>query len=330
MSRRREILVGLVVVLGIALGVFGTLWLQGISVARTTVLVDASFEDVGQLMDGNSVKYRGVSIGRVSSITVDSSGMSVRVVMRIASDVEFPQQAGAVASPESMFGDWQVDIVDMQDERSRIYDWYMGQPDALPGYALPDMSELTQQAQVIADNVTDIMERVEIAFTEETAQNVAALIDNIEGVSEQIAILVDQQADDFTEMTAELRVAANQVGNAAGAVEATFSRMDTLLGGENVDSLVTDLQTVASNMREASLEMTNTAQSLQSTLSRADTTFAHLNRIAARIEAGEGGFGRLLSDTSLVLRAEGALAQLNFLLEDLRENPNRYFRLSIF
>ena len=328
MTRKREIVVGVVVVAGVLVGVFGTLWLQGLSLSRTTRLVDALFTDVGQLMDGNSVKYRGVTIGRVSGITVEPDGQSVRVTMRVGSDLSFPADAAAVSSPESMFGDWQIEIVSLDDHET--YAFYHGDPAAIPGYALPDISELTAQAEVIADNLTDLTDRVKIAFTPETAENLARAIDNIHEVSERIALLVDQQAETFTEMTEELRVAANQVGDAAGSVQATFSRVDTLLGDAGVDSLVTDIRGVASNLRVASEELTTTAQGLQSTLSRADSTFATVNRIAGRIEAGEGGLGRLVGDSALVLRAEGALAQLNLLLEDLRENPNRYFRLSIF
>jgi len=38
----------------------------------------------------------------------------------------------------------------------------------------------------------------------------------------------------------------------------------------------------------------------------------------------------LLSDTTFAFRAEGVLLRLDLLLQDLRENPRRYVRLSIF
>ncbi len=328
MSRKREVLVGVVVIAGVLVGVFGTLWLQGMTLTRNTTFIEAMFTDVGQLMDGNAVKYRGVNIGRVSSITVEPDGQSVRVRMRIRTNVQFPSRPAAVSSPESMFGDWQIEIVDRPTYPS--YLWYDDGSDAFPGYALPDISKLTATAQVIATNMEDISDRVRQAFTEETADNLVQAIDNIQVVSQQIAVLVDQQAVSFTEMTEELRSAATQVGDAAASAETMFARVDTLVGGEDVDSLVSELRGVATNLQVASDELTNTAQGLQSTLGRADTTFARVNRIAARVEAGEGGLGRLVGDSALVLRAEGALAQLNLLLEDLRENPRRYFRLSIF
>lgn len=330
MSSRREILVGVVVVAGVLVGIGGTLWLQGASLARNTIFVEALFTDVGQLMDGNAVKYRGVNIGRVSGISVEPDGQSVRVSMRIDAGVAFPADPGAVSSPESMFGDWQIDIVDRDNPNYRSYRWHESDSAAIPGYALPDISELTATAQVIAENLQDISDRVRIAFTQETAENLAQAIDNLEIVSSQIAVLVEQQATTFAEMTEELRIAAAQVGDAAGTAQATFARVDTLLGQEDVDSLVTDIRDLAANLRVASDELSGAAQGLRGTLQRADTTFAVVNRIASQIENGEGGIGRLVGDSSLVVRAEGALAQLNLLLEDLRVNPKRYFRLSIF
>ena len=41
-------------------------------------------------------------------------------------------------------------------------------------------------------------------------------------------------------------------------------------------------------------------------------------------------FGRLLADSTFAVRAEDVLRQMDLLLEDLRENPRRYVRLSIF
>ncbi|MBT3774636.1 MAG: hypothetical protein HOF87_08825 [Gemmatimonadales bacterium] len=55
-----------------------------------------------------------------------------------------------------------------------------------------------------------------------------------------------------------------------------------------------------------------------------------MDRITAMIESGEGAIGRLLVDSTLAVRAEDVLGQLALLLEDVRANPRRYVRLSIF
>ena len=76
--------------------------------------------------------------------------------------------------------------------------------------------------------------------------------------------------------------------------------------------------------------LADTTGGLGVTLARADSAFARIDRLSARIEAGEGSLGRLLSDSTFVVRAEEVLLQMDLLFEDLRENPQRYVRLSIF
>jgi phospholipid/cholesterol/gamma-HCH transport system substrate-binding protein len=63
---------------------------------------------------------------------------------------------------------------------------------------------------------------------------------------------------------------------------------------------------------------------------RVDSTFARLDRMTAKVEAGEGALGMLMGDTVLVRQAQNVLGELTAFLEDLQENPQRYVRLTIF
>jgi len=63
---------------------------------------------------------------------------------------------------------------------------------------------------------------------------------------------------------------------------------------------------------------------------QADSTLGQVARLMASIEAGEGTLGRLLRDPTVAGELEGTLEELQLLLADIRENPRRYLRLSIF
>ena len=182
MTRRLEIMVGLVIVAGVVAAVFGTLWLQDASFGRGTQEVEALFQEVGQLMRGNSVKLRGVTIGQVQEIMVEPDGNAVRVRMRIRDGLVLPENRAVLLAPESMFGDWQAEIVNPGDHSQ--FNFY--QPDesgVMGGYALPDFSRLTAAADQISANLSVLTERVEEAFTEETARNLSQAINNIQDVS---------------------------------------------------------------------------------------------------------------------------------------------------
>ena len=329
MTRGREIVVGLVIIAGVAVSVFGTLWLQDASFGRGTRQVEALFLEVGQLMNGNSVKLRGVAIGRVDDIVVEPDGTAVRVTMSIRENVVLPEDPAVLLAPESMFGDWQAELV----SRAAYPQFAFLENEAdgtFGGYALPDFSRLTAAADQISQNLGVLSARVEEAFTEETARNIALAIDNIQEVSEQLRELVEVQAVAFNDLSTEMGSAAFEIKEAAYAGHLAFTRAEEILGAPTTDSLLLDARITVANLKTLSEEFGVTTRSAQTLLSRADSTFARLDRMTAQVEAGEGAIGRLMNDTVLVYRAQDVLIQLSVLLEDLRANPQRYVRISIF
>jgi phospholipid/cholesterol/gamma-HCH transport system substrate-binding protein len=329
MTRGRETLVGLVIVAGIAISVVGTLWLQDASFGRGKRQVQARILEVGQLMEGNSVKLRGVAIGRVDAIAVVPDGTAVRVTMSIREDVVLPEDPAVLLAPESMFGDWQAEVISREAYPQFAF-LENDEDGTLGGYALPDFSRLTAAADQISQNLGVLSDRVEEAFTEETAQNIALAIDNIQEVSEQLRELVEVQAVAFEELGSQMASAATELEVAAHAGHLAFARVDEILDAPSTDSLLMDASATAANLKSFSAELGQTTRDAQSLLTRADSTFARLDRLTAQVESGEGAIGRLMNDTILVYRAQDVLIQLSVLLEDFQANPQRYVRISIF
>ena len=327
--RRREILVGLVLVLGAAVAVLGTLFLKGYDWRGDLVQVEMLVEEAGQLRPGNAVKVRGVEIGSVDRILVEPSGRAIRIVARIRRQVTLPDDAVVLLAPESMFGDWQAEIVS-RSAFPRYAFFEVDEPGVLPGYALPDLGRLTAAADEIADNLTVLTDRVELAFTEETALNMKAAIDNIGEVSQGLSALVQQQAESFQAVTGEIQTSAEEFGSAARSARSSFDEVSRLLGGGNADTLIADARVTVRNLRDVSERLDRTAAELEGTLLLADTALVRFDRLGRRLEDGEGTMGRLFADSVLAVRAESALVELNALLQDFRENPKRYVRLSIF
>ena len=337
MTRGREFLVGLVIIVSVATAVIGTLWLQGRTfgpVRTATVLT----ESVGQLAEGNAVTYRGVRIGQVETIQVLDDGSVVEVILLLRQAVRLPVDAVVVFGPESLFGDWQAEIVSGAafprfsfyevPERFTVPDTVATR--VLGGFALPELSRLTASAEQIATNLESLTDRLELALNEETTSSLTAAIANIQAITQEVRRLVAEQGRVATSITANADTALSEIQMAAGAARRAFERVDTLMDDGEIEALFTDLREIAMNLRTVSGELADTTSGVGPSLARADSAFARLDRIAARIEAGEGALGRLLSDSTLAVQAENVLLRLDSLLADLRENPQRYLRLSIF
>ena len=327
--KRNEMWVGSVILLSVVVAVAGSFWLRGYRLSRGTRTVEALFSSVGQLMDGASVKLRGVSIGRVDGIAVEPDGTAVRVGLAVDTDVQLPADAAVLIAPESMFGDWGAEIVS-RSAYPRLAFFEPPDPAMLPGFSIPDLSRLTATADQIAENLATITDRVEVAFTEETAENLRLVIENVGRVSEQLTALVDAQIGAVDDLVDNVRTSTNEVAQAAALATSTLQEVERLLSGGAVDSIIGDTRVTAGEFRRLATDLRETTSGLGSTLRSADSTLLRFDRIGRELEAGEGTLAQLLGDSTVAVQTQSVLLQLRLLLEDFRENPSRYVRLSIF
>jgi phospholipid/cholesterol/gamma-HCH transport system substrate-binding protein len=337
MTQGRELVVGSVIIAAVLVLAGGTLWLKGTDFGQEATHVEVLVREVGQLAEGNSVKLRGVPIGTVSSVGVEPGGTLVRVGMDIDGDfaIENPREAGVIIAPESLFGDWQAEIVD----RARFpqFDYYevpvtelARDTMVLGGYAIPDISRLTAAADEISQNLSRLTDRFDRAFTEETADQLRRAIANVEEMSSDIRTLIQQQAATFQAVSGDVAAASTEISQASTQARVTLQRLDATLARGEIDSVLISMRNTARSVDRVSAQVERSTAGIEGTMARADSAFASVQRLTSRIESGQGSLGRLLIDTMLVTRAENAMAQLDSLLADVKRNPRRYVRLSIF
>jgi len=94
---------------------------------------------------------------------------------------------------------------------------------------------------------------------------------------------------------------------------------------ENLESTSSNLKQLTSTdssgagLRESLDEMNATLASVRSLTSNLDTLLAKMN-------GGEGTFGKLANDVALYNHMDSVAVNLNRLLEDFRKNPKRYLK----
>src|SRR5882672_4635848 len=100
---KREVAVGGLVILGIAVFVVGTTWLGGRSF-KSEKLYQARFEKIGTLQEGSAVKISGYTVGRIRKVELKSMG-NVVVSFSLIHSVTLKADAKAVDEEPLAFGD---------------------------------------------------------------------------------------------------------------------------------------------------------------------------------------------------------------------------------
>ncbi|HEV2131064.1 MAG TPA: MlaD family protein [Longimicrobiaceae bacterium] len=361
MRFKNEVIVGIVVVLSIIVLVAGAYWLSGKPFGQEEREITAVFSQVGQLRPGNPVVYRGVSIGRISSIELVPEGNGVLVGMQIAPDVQLPPDMAVVLSPQSLFGDWMASLVSERSSPELDFARIPTRPDVLPGAALPDISELTAVAARIASDVETFSDRFQLAFTEETAIKVRQTVENVQEISAQLTGFVEQQTATFNELAGTAVAASENIRTATATVERVASQVETTISEGEVQQILTNVSQASETLRQMSLQFQEATGGIPRVVARADTTLAAvgqlsqdlgailgeleptiaevgptlaearvalatLQRAGERLENGEGTLGRLLEDPALYEEIQASIGSLRRLMADIQADPARYLR----
>jgi phospholipid/cholesterol/gamma-HCH transport system substrate-binding protein len=358
MRLKNEAMVGLVVILGIITAVAGAVWLSGRKWGGADRVVTASFSNVGALTVGNPVKYRGVNIGRVAKIDLAPRGTGVYVDLEITQDITMPNEPGVLLSSESMFGGWQAVIVSQPDFPDLAFTT-APRRDVLPGASLPDITELTAVAARIASDIELLSERIQIAFTPETAVKIRETIENVEGATEQLSGFMGAQMETYGKVgtnvlatTENIRLASVEARQTMAAVRGSmqggdvqaimanarrasenFAALSTELQGaaSGVPGLVTSANTTLSTFGQTATTFNEMLAGLQPglaqvgpTMAEARAAMASFNTLLTSLQSQEGSLGRLLTDPALFEETQRLIVTMQRLMADIQANPGKY------
>lgn len=117
-TRRIEILVGLFVLLGLAALLFLALQAANLASFNTepTYALSARFDNIGGLKVRAPVRSAGVTVGRVSSITLDAQTYQGVVGMQIREGYRFPKDSSAKILTSGLLGDQYIGLEPGVDE----------------------------------------------------------------------------------------------------------------------------------------------------------------------------------------------------------------------
>jgi phospholipid/cholesterol/gamma-HCH transport system substrate-binding protein len=335
MRRRDEVLVGATILASLAAIVFGGLWLSQSQLGRSAELYQARFQTVGGLGVGNPVVLRGVRVGRVEAIRL-ADGNWVEADIQVYEGVGVPARPGIVAASRSLFGEWQASIIDLDQPpddpnvRSQLEQAMAADSDAWPGVALPDIGQLTAQANRIAGDITGLSSRIQTVFDSQAVFELQKAIRDFTGIADNINQFTQAQTEIMGDVGLNLRQGSNVLADAAQRLRTSLLRVDEATDEGELETILTNTAVASRDAREALEDFRGIVG-----IARAnDTTLVRLIRgadsLMTRLERGSGTLGLLVSDSALYQEATLAVRQLRELLADIQANPRKYFKFSVF
>ena len=291
-KQRAELWLGLLVIVSSVLLLWGYFWLTGQPIGERGYTLFTVIPNAEGLEKGDPLQVAGVEVGWVRSVTL-MDPQRIVVGLWVRRGLEIPQDSRAVIQSVGVFGDRFVDI---QPGPSQTL--------AVKGDTLVagTVASLTDLAGEIGDNAERVLQQVEKLLADSAIGEVHGTIAALRSAVHELEQLLNANGDEFAAMSRSIR--------------RTAETLEQTIGGTDVERTVDDLSATAAALREAADELRGSATSLRS--------------VAEKIDRGEGTIGLLVNDPGVYEDLRDALQSVGALTQDIRENPGRYLKMSIF
>jgi phospholipid/cholesterol/gamma-HCH transport system substrate-binding protein len=297
-GRHREVWVGLFVIVGLVLGLLLLFTMTDPALFRGRYIVITTVPDAGGIRRGDPVQMRGVNIGRILFFRIGQQG--VEVGLEIEGEYPVPADSKVHLKSAGLLGGMVADIEPGRSPQT------LSAGDRIPGSTA---AALMPAAERIVDSGEKVLTRVEQALSEQTVAEVKNTVASLERGSAEAEALLKELRSLTSEQRERVRTITDSLRRAAEGVEGAATRPELTRAIERLDAISSQLERTTSSL---------------------DRSTGSLEKVLERVERGEGTLGRLSKDDALYLHMDEASQNLSKLLDDLRRNPKRYVKLSLF
>jgi len=335
MKRRDELIVGATILLTLVIVVVGAVWLSQVRLGAGGSVATARFRTVGGLSAGNPVVLRGVRVGRVRKIEITAEDWVV-TELHIYEDVLLPPRPAVIAASASLFGEWQAEIISLDNApedpnvQRELREAVVEGDDTWPGSTLPDIGQLTAQANRIATDIATVSNRIQTALDSQTVLDVQRSIRGFGHMADTLTRFAAQQTTVFGEVSENIRSGSDVVTNAALSLERALARLDSATSDGELDSLLNSVRDASGEMREAVSSFMSIMQAVKENEESFVNVLVGADSVMSRLRNMTGTLGLLVGDSTLYRETAVAVIELRELIADIKSNPRKYFKFSVF
>ena len=288
-----EVQVGILTVIALATLVVGMMWFKNVDLSDEQVRYQVDFSRVEGLREGDRVQIRGIRMGEVESLTLLPT--AVRVQIKMSDKADLRKDAQIILGEKGIVGEIVLEIdpgLGRPAEEGFIFHGRTaGTIAAMTDAAGEALAEMLVLTAKVTDLVDEVKDQGKVVETLVQANKTFVRIDN----------LIEKNQVDIEVSLANLVVATEGLRDfvESGKVGDAFDSVDHALAG--ADSLMINLNTAANR----------------------------LNLVLDKVEDGDGSLAKMLNDPLLYDRADSTMASVKRLVDAMRRNPKRYFKVNV-
>lgn len=305
---KTEIKVGLVGLGILVLLFFGVKFLKGSDLLSKENKYYAEYTDVSGMHESNYIYLNGMKVGYVKKIEPMSARADrFRVTIAVNSDIEVAKDSRVVLFSADVLGSKALKL-ELGQSSELLQDGGMIKGEVELGM----LDKLGGSIAPMAQNLDSILAATKNILNYQSQANLKNTFANLESASERLNRLT-ASADEL-------------VAKEKGRISVMLSNLESITtnfknNNEKINDIISRIDEISDTLAQAQIG---------TTLLKTSQTIERLNYVLTTIESGKGNLGLLVSDEGLYRNLEESARRLNALIEDIKANPKRYVKISVF
>lgn len=290
--KQKATLIGIATITTLLMFYFGFNFLKGINIFDRNKTYYATFSNLQGVDRSTSVYLNGYRVGNVRSIKFDYNHFDGNVVqLSLDAELQIPLNTVAVIRDNPLAGG-SIHLIT---------------PEEATGF-------VASGDTLIGQSTVDFLAKL----SDELLPNLNSAILSIDTLSSSVNGLVN---------STELRQIMAQLDASTKAISITTRRLDGLMAGK-VPSILNSVEASAQSVQNVTGKVE--AANVEQTLADFSRVVAELKAVSSQINSKEGSLGLLINDQQLYHKLDSAVVSADSLLQDIKANPKRYVRFSLF
>jgi phospholipid/cholesterol/gamma-HCH transport system substrate-binding protein len=297
---KKELKVGILAIVAVALLIFGYNFLKGNNIFNSSRVFYAVYDDVEGLSKSAAVTINGFQVGTVTNIDFIESGQLL-VTLNINNDFQFSKKSIA-----QIYGGGLIGGKSMQIELDNDYDQIAKSGDTLQSSVEEGLIEL------VNEKLTPLKNKISDAVVE------------VDTLLKSINYILDKGTRN------NLRESIENLNGTLASLNSSSSKIETILD-DNTEQISTTIDQFSKTSNNLSVLSDSLSKiEFNRIVQNADETLLNLNEISNKLNNGDGSLGKLLNDEQMYQNIENATKEMEELVRDIKLNPKRYVHFSVF
>lgn len=300
----KELKTGIVVLIIIALGVWGYNFLKGQDLfSPNSRHFFVEYKNINGLSQASVVTINGLKVGKVDQITFNAKPEkrgSLLVKLSLDNDFQFSKKSVAKIYPAGLMGGQNLAIIPNYDG-----------PLAASGDFL--------QGEIESDLFSSVGEKL---------NPIQAKLENVLVEADSLLIGLNQVLDSKARKSLNRSVLGLE--GTINSVRKTLASVNSIVEDNkgNIEATLANAKEMSANFSKVSEDLSKA--NLGGTIRKLEGTLDSVNSLLAGMKSGKGTLGKLVSDDKLYNNLTNATKEMEELLREMKLNPKRFVHFSLF